>query len=254
MSYVRKYSMSLVAVISGGSSGIGLACVHKFLQNEYLVYNLDIMANNIQHANYHYIETDMRNSHNIQQAVKHIIVEGGQVDTLILSAGKHLSAPIADTTSEQLMELMTVNVFGAFWLIQAIIPHMVERQRGTIITLGSDQSTIAKNNSAVYGMTKSALTSLTKNIAIDYGKFNVRANCIGAGTIDTPLTRNALTQHSKQSGIPVAQLEREENMLQVMGRIGKPSEVAELAYFLSQDSVAYINGALIPIDGGYIAR
>ena len=131
---------------------------------------------------------------------------------------------------------------------------MKKLQFGTIVTIGSDQSSIAKPNSTVYGMTKSALLSLTKSIALDYAKYNVRANCIGAGTIDTPLYRTAITNYSNKSGISMEQIEKEEEMEQPIGRIGTPNEVAELAYFLSQDTASYITGALIPIDGGYTTK
>ena len=243
-----------VAVISGGSSGIGLSCINKFLQNNYLVYNLDIVENNVSHENYRYIKTNVCNSTEIKQSIEQVIRENKTINTLIVSAGKHLSATIETTNDQQLMELINLNMLGAFWLIQATIPHMKSQNSGTIITIGSDQSTIAKHSSSVYGMTKAALASLTKSTAIDYAKFNIRANCIGAGTIDTPLYRIAITKYSEKSGIPLSQIEQEEAMLQPIGRIGKPAEVAELAYFLAQDSVSFITGAIIPIDGGYIAR
>lgn len=243
-----------IAVVSGGSSGIGAACVNKFLQNKYFVYNLDINNSNASHENYRYIKTDVRNSEEIKQSINKITLESKKIDTLIVSAGKHLSATIESTSDEQLMELINLNVLGAFWLIQATIPHMKSQNSGTIVTIGSDQSTIAKNSSSVYGMTKAALASLTKSTALDYAKFNIRANCIGAGTIDTPLYRTAITKYSESSGITLAEIEQEEAGLQPIGRIGKSEEVAELAYFLAGDNVSFITGALIPIDGGYIAR
>ncbi|MCC2626077.1 MAG: oxidoreductase [Burkholderiales bacterium] len=243
-----------IAVVSGGSSGIGAACVSKFLQNNYFVYNLDIANANISHENYKYIKTDVRNSNEIKQSINSIIHESKKIDTLIVSAGKHLSADIESTSDEQLMELINLNILGAFWLIQATIPHMKSKEAGTIITLGSDQSTIAKNNSSVYGMTKAAMASLAKSTALDYAKFNIRVNCIGAGTIDTPLYRAAIVKYSERSGLPLAEIEQEEDMLQPIGRIGRPEEIADLAYFLAGDNSSFITGALIPIDGGYIAR
>ncbi|MCC2645171.1 MAG: oxidoreductase [Burkholderiales bacterium] len=243
-----------VAVVSGGSSGIGDACVNKFLQNKYFVYNLDIASKEISNENYRYIQTDISNSKQIKQSINKIINENRRIDTLIISAGKHLSATIENTDDKQLMDLVSLNMLGAFWLIQSVIPYMKNQKRGTIITIGSDQSTIAKNNSAAYGMTKAALASLTKSTALDYAKYNIRANCIGAGTIDTPLYRSAIAKYSGSSGISLAKIEQEEALLQPVGRIGKPEEVAELAYFLASDKVSFITGALIPIDGGYTAR
>lgn len=242
-------------VISGGSSGIGLACVNKFLVNGYFVYNLDITENNENKFknNYKWINTNVTEHSAIKYAVS-TIVECVNIDSLIISAGKHLSANIEQTDDNQLNELLDLNVKGAFWLIKEVIECMKTVKKGAIVTIGSDQSSVAKYNSTVYGMTKSALLSLTKSIALDYAKYNIRANCIGAGTIDTPLYRKAITKYAEKSGIPLDQIENDEALEQPFGRIGYSEEVAELAYFLCQDVVAYMTGALLPIDGGYIAK
>jgi 2-keto-3-deoxy-L-fuconate dehydrogenase len=245
-------------IISGGSSGIGLACIKKFMDNDYFVYNFDLIDNahikNSTQKNYKWLKVDVRNKQEIVGGVATVIHEHAQIDALIASAGKHLSATIENTRDEDILELMQLNVMGAFWLIQSVIPHMKAKNKGNIITIGSDQSSIAKHNSSAYGMTKAALASLTKSIALDYAKYNIRSNCIGAGTIDTPLYRNAIENYSKTSGVPLEQIERDEALEQPVGRIGRPDEVAELAYFLAQDTAAFITGALIPIDGGYTTR
>ena len=242
-------------VISGGSSGIGEAIIIKFLAHNYIVYNLDIKDNIILsvHQNYKYIQTDVSKGEQIQSAITLILSEHNFINVVIPNAGKHLSGNIESTTNEQLYEILNLNLLGAYWLIQHTIPHM-KANGGSIITIGSDQSSIAKNNSAVYGMTKAALTHLTKSTALDYAKFNIRANCIGAGTIDTPLYQEAINKYSKRSGFALETIEQQEANEQPIGRVGFASEVAELVFFLAQDNVSYITGALIPIDGGYIIR
>lgn len=245
-----------VVIVSGGSSGIGKSCVEKFLQQGYYVYNLDIEDNQAlaQQMNYACLITDIRHHQAIIEAVDKIMALHGRIDVLITSAGKHLSATIEQTSQQQLHDIVDLNMFGVFWLIQAVIPHMKNKQCGRIITIGSDQSVVGKRNSAAYGMTKAAILSLTKNIALDYASDNIRANCIGAGTIDTPLYRNAINQYAKKSGIAGDVIHQQEGREQPVGRIGKPEEVAELAFFLAQDAADYMTGALLPIDGGYIAQ
>jgi 2-keto-3-deoxy-L-fuconate dehydrogenase len=245
-----------IMVISGGSSGIGESCVKKYLANNYVVFNLDI-ADNVylsQLENYNYLFVDVTDENQIAMAIDKIIAKHKKVDVLITSAGVHLSATIEEVNKEQLQALINLNVLSVYWLIQYTISHMKRCNNGSIIIMGSDQSSIAKPNSAAYGMTKAAVYHLAKSTALDYAKYNIRANCIGAGSIDTPLYRKAIANYSRRSGVNLAQIEQEEARQQPIGRIGKPEEVAELAYFLGQDNVSYITGALIPIDGGYIVR
>lgn len=239
-------------VITGGSSGIGYAIVRKFLDNGHVVYNLDI-KNDLSHKNYHYICTDVSQEAEIIKACAKIKDECLHINSLILSAGKHLSANIENTSTQELHEVLNLNLLGAYWMIQNIIPLM-KQNGGSIITIGSDQSSVGKKNSAVYGMTKGALLQLTKSIALDYAEFNIRANCLGVGTVDTPLYQAAIQKYATKSGIDLDIIKKDEAKEQPLGRVGLPDEIAALAYFLTQPNATFITGALVPIDGGYIAR
>lgn len=242
-------------LISGGASGIGAACSEKFLQNNYRVYNLDINDNPIlqKYPAYRYLKTNVCNNDEVTLALEDIRSREATINTVVISAGKHLSASIETTDDDSLIDIVNLNLLGAWRVIKHSLPLM-KKKGGSIITIGSDQSTVAKPNSAAYGMTKAALAQLTKNIAIDYAKYNIRANCLGVGTIDTPLYRKAIENYSLKSGISLGAIEKEEADCQPLGRIGLPQEVAELAFALSLDNLAYVTGALIPIDGGYTAR
>lgn len=242
-------------IISGGSSGIGRACIQKFLTQNYQVYNLDIQKNLelSATANYTFIQTDLRSETEIRHAIDQIKAKQTKIATLIVNAGQHLAANIEATPTAQLMAILSLNLLGAWHLIKYTLP-LLKANGGSIISIGSDQSSIAKPNSAAYGMTKAALAHLTKSTALDYAKYNIRANCIGAGTIDTPLYQQAIRHYAQRSGLSIEQLEANEAKLQPIGRIGQASEVAELAYFLALEQASYITGALIPVDGGYISQ
>lgn len=243
-------------VISGGSSGIGLACAMKFIANGDFVYNLDIVNCNDLHdqENYDYIHTDVTDKNSIQLAIDLILKKKDKIDVLILSAGKHLSKTIEETSDEQLFDIINLNLIAPYWLIQKLIPVMRSNKKGRIITIGSDQSLIAKSSSTVYGMSKAGLASLTKSVALDYAKYNITANCIAAGTIDTPLYRKAIDMYSKKTGIPLDKIENMEAAEQPLGRIGRPEEVAEMAFFLAEEKSGFITGAVLSVDGGYTAK
>lgn len=242
-----------IAVISGGSSGIGRACIDKLISGNYFVYNLDIkdIQTTYDSQLYKWINADVSKQEQISQAVNQIINKNQKIDLLVVSAGLHLSANIENTNDNDLINVVNINLFGAFWLIKAVIPHMKQNNYGNIVTIGSDQSSIVKPNSTVYGMTKAALASLSKSVALDYAKYNIRVNCIAAGTIDTPLYRKAIENYANKTGISLEQIEMEEANQQPLGRIGKPEEIANLVYFIAEDTAGFMTGAVIPIDGGY---
>lgn len=245
-----------IVVISGGSSGIGKACVDRFLANGDYVYNLDI-AEDVslkERTQYCWIKTDVRQRSAIVSAVDKLIAEQGRVDVLITSAGQHLSATIENTSEQALSNIIQLNLLGVFWLTQSVVKQMRKNGGGKIITIGSDQCLVAKPNSSAYGMTKAAILSLTKSIALDYATDNIQANCIGAGTIDTPLYRRAINAYAEKSGIALEKIEKEEADQQPAGRIGQATEIASVAFFLSQGEVNFITGALLPVDGGYTTQ
>ena len=125
---------------------------------------------------------------------------------------------------------------------------------GRIVTVGSDQSFIAKNNSAVYGLTKAAIAQLTKNIALDYAKDNIIANCVCPGTIETPLYWQAIKNYCQQSGANIDRVHQEEQLLQPAKRLGQSEEVASLIYYLIDQAGSFILGSQIAINGGYTAQ
>lgn len=246
----REKIMTKVAIVTGGSFGIGLAIVEKLLSQGYQVFNLDIK----QSETGHFVECDVSNVADVTHAIDAITQRTGRVDVLVSNAGKHLSATIEATDEETLDQLFALNVKGAYAATKAVLPCMKAQQHGAIIFISSDQALIAKPNSFAYNLTKSALASMAKTTALDYAADNIRANAVCPGTIETPLFHTAIDQYCEKSGANKADIVAEEAALQPLGRLGKAEEVAALVAFLASEDASFITGSLQSIDGGYTAQ
>jgi len=239
--------MKQVAIVTGGSQGIGLAISQLFINEGYRVYNLDILKSNTGE----FIYCDMSNFADVIAAINQVIDKEGQIDTLICNAGVHLSGSIEETSEAQFDQLFAINVKGAYAAIQASLATMKQQQSAAIVIISSDQAIIGKNNSFAYNLSKHALASICKTTALDYASFNIRVNAICPGTIETPLYHKAIDKYCAQSGANKEDIHKEEQALQPLGRLGQPDEVAQFALFLAGDKARFITGSLHSIDGGY---
>lgn len=246
-----KHIMQKKVIVSGGSSGIGLAVVKRFVEQGDSVFNLDIIPS--KHGIF--VHCDVSNHDSVVQALKHISQQGvsSAVDVVVCNAGKHLSANIENTSEDDLITLFNLNVKGAFSTTQSALPFMKEKG-GSIIYVASDQALIAKHNSFAYNLSKHALASMAKTTALDYASFNIRANAVCPGTIETPLYHKAIEQYCEKSGANIAEVHQEEANMQPLGRIGKAEEVAAMVAFLASDEASFVTGSLQVIDGGYTAQ
>lgn len=243
-------SSSKVAVVTGGSSGIGLAIVKRLLAEGYAVFNLDIKPSAIGH----YLQCDVSQVAAVQQAIATVLQQTARLDLLVSNAGRHLSATIEHTDEATLDALFALNVKGAYAAIQAVLPQMKAQRKGVVLLIASDQALIGKRHSFAYNLTKHALASMAKTTALDYAPYQIRANAICPGTIETPLFHQAIDRYCAQSGADKAQVVAEEAALQPLNRLGQPEEVAALVAFLASDDAAFISGSLQLIDGGYTAQ
>ena len=242
--------MKKICVITGGSSGIGLSIAKLFSDSGYQVHNLDIQPSDI--GIYH--NCDVSDFHAVQDAISKIVSQENKIDILISNAGVHYSATIEATSTDDFDRIVNLNVKGAFAAVQAVLPSMKQQKNGVILFISSDQALVAKPNSFIYNLSKTALASMAKTTAIDYAKYNIRANAICPGTIETPLYHQAIDRYCEKSGANKAEIHQEECALQPLGRLGQADEVAQLALYLASDNASFITGSLQVIDGGYTAQ
>lgn len=241
--------MKKICVVTGGSSGIGLSIVKLFEQNNYHVFNLDLSPSPIGE----FCHCDVTNVNQVVNIISDI-AKSHTIDVLVSNAGVHFSANIENTSEEDFDKVFNINVKGAYAAVKAVLPSMKSNNNGAIIIMSSDQALVAKNNSFAYNLSKAALASMAKTTALDYAAFNIRANAVCPGTIETPLYHHAIDNYCQRSGANKAEIHQEEESLQPLNRLGQPQEVAELVLFLASDKAKFITGSLQVIDGGYTAQ
>ena len=229
-------------VITGGSKGIGAACVELFLQEGANVAVLDIVEAGNDKGYYQHCDVSIEEE--VKSCIGNIIKKFGDVDVLVNNSGIQRYGSVTETTSALWDEVMNVNLKSAFLCSHYCIPSMLNKRGGVIINVASVQSFVSQQNVAAYTTSKTALLGLTRSIAVDYSP-NIRCVAVCPGTVDTPMLRDAINL----SPDPAAVLKECEDM-HLLKRIAQPNEIAELIKFLCEDKAAFITGQAIRIDGG----
>ncbi len=244
-----------VILVTGGSSGIGEATIARFhMLNAKVVFNLDLDQPHSNPDTTEFIQCNITDPVAVRKAVAAIVQKHGHIDVLFANAGIHALGDIEETTDQELERIINTNIKGTWYVIQAVIKNMREKKSGSIIINGSDQSLVGRQKSAAYGLTKGAIGQLTKSLSLDYAKHGVRVNCVCPSAIDTPLCRKSLAQWANRYGGNVERLIEQEHLLQPIGRMGSPEDVAALVTFLASGDAKNITGSLYSTDGGYLAQ
>lgn len=241
-----------VSLITGGSRGIGRACVDVLARDGYdiaFTYNnneqaaQETLSLTKKHArrilSYH---VDLGDAASALSLVANVIKDFGRIDVLINNAGIAPVVPMEDITIQEWDYVQNVNVRGAFICARAAFQHMKSQKQGRIVFLSSQAGQSGGIFvGAHYVASKAALLGLTKSFAKAGAAYGILVNCVSPGQIDTPLTESFPQEKVKNltSSIP-------------LGRIGKPEEVAEIIAFLVSDKVTYVTGATIPVNGGLL--
>jgi NAD(P)-dependent dehydrogenase (short-subunit alcohol dehydrogenase family) len=245
-----------VAIITGAGSGIGRASAILFAKEGAKVVVADIACdggletvNIIKNNNGEafFVETDVSKSKDVKKMIKMTLEKFGRLNVLFNNAGISLEKNVTDTTEEELDKVIDVNLKGAFLCSKYALPNMIHIGGGVIVNTASIRGLTAQFHLAAYCASKGGVVLLTKAMAIDYGKFNIRVNCVCPGAIQTPLWDDSM----------VTIEDPEQEMKEVLKKIplklmGRPEDVAQAALFLASDESSYISGVALPVDGGRV--
>ncbi len=235
------------ALITGGGSGIGLSIAHAFAEQGCRVIVGDLAEKELAVAGLEFQPLDVTDWGSVQRTVQAC----GRLQVLVNCAGIMHVGKLHETSPEDYDQIQAVNARGTYLCCRAVIDGMLAAGGGNMINLASVASLIAVERRFSYCVSKGAVVSLTRSIAIDYARNGIRANAICPGTVDTPMIRGYVR---KCFGDNIDGTMADLHARQPVGRMGTVEEIASLAVYLASDASSYLTGAAIPIDGGWTAK
>ncbi len=192
---------------------------------------------------------DVADRADVRAAFDRIVREHARLDILVNNAGVAHVGTIEQTPEDDFDRLYGVNVKGVYLCSQAAVPVMVRQGGGVILNMASIVSLIGVPERFAYSMSKGAVLTMTKSVAVDYVKQNVRCNCICPARIHTPFVDGFVSAHYPGREAAILQ---QLSAYQPMGRMGTPEEVAYLALYLCSDEASFVTGQAFPLDGGVL--
>lgn len=237
-----------VALVTGGTGGIGRAVCQRLLKEGAVVYAADLSQQQpVQGAIP--VQLNVGDEAQVQTVMRQVAQEQGRLDVLVNAAGIEVEDTIEHTTLEVWNRVFAVNVTGTFLVSKYALPLLRESSGASVINFGSYDGFIADPGLAAYCASKGAVHALTRAMACDHGPEGIRVNAVCPGYIDTPMLRSFFKEHGD-----IASLESAVRDVHPTRRYGTPDDVANLVYWLASDEARYASGQLWILDGGLTAQ
>ena len=238
-----------VCIVTGGSQGIGEACVRRFAREDALVVVADIddakgqaLATELRAS---YLHCDVGDKMQVDAMVQHTLALHGRIDVLVNNAGIFKAADFLDVTEADFDAVLRVNLKGAFLVGQAVAREMAKTGGGSIVNMSSVNGVLAIPNIASYNVSKGGINQLTRVMALALAEKGIRVNAVAPGTIATELAAKAV--------LTSEQAEQKIMSRTPLKRLGSPQEVADVVAFLASDAASYMTGEIVVVDGGRMA-
>ena len=245
--------MKPVVLITGVAGGIGRATSRTFADEGWHVVGLDLRGADSLPGVDHFIQADVSNTRASQRAFDELAKDEGRIDALVNNAALQVCKPLVETTPEEWDAVMASNLRSVYLAVRNAYPLMRD-QGGAIVNVSSVHAIATSANIAAYAASKGALDSLTRAIALELAKDHIRVNAVLPGAVDTPMLHEGL-RRGHVPGESLDQLMRSLAARHVMGRVGRPEEIAQAILFLADSKrSSFMTGQTLVIDGGATAR
>ena len=245
------------AVITGAAKGIGRATADVFAQEGARIVATDIDAEGLDRLSADLegrgvdcvtVVGDVSNPVDAQRMIAAAVEAFGRIDILVANAGVIPLGSIDESTAEDWDTVMSIDGRGMFLTCKYAIEAMLQTGGGAIVCLSSISGMAGQSRQSTYGPAKFVATGLTKHLAVEWAARGIRVNAVAPGTIWTERVRQLPDEPGGTAYIEEIQKQHP------MGRLGEPNEVARAIAFLASDEASFITGAILPVDGGYLAR
>ncbi len=248
-----------VAVVTGSSSGIGRAIARRYAQEGAVVYVADVNTTGGEQTvqlikdaggKAAFAQCDVSDPEQVKATIDRAASEGGRLDIVVNNAGVGGGGkPAEDISVEDFMHTLEVNLAGPFYGCKFAIPHLRKQGGGSLINTASVYGLIGAPRVAPYAASKGGVIMLTKQLAVDYSRENIRVNCICPGFVDTDLGGRRARMSPEDAAKAHAAREVKAAM-QPIGRQAQPEEMAGAALFLATDDASFVVGSVMVVDGG----
>jgi len=240
------------AVVTGGGKGIGRGITEQLLEvgASVLIAQRQALDTELQnHPRVYFVEADLASAESPGLIAQVAQEQLGGVDVLVNNAGFMFEKSLEDMTEEDWDRMMAVNLRAPAFLCKALVPQMRQRGGGSIINIGSIEGIGSNPEHAAYCASKAGIHGLTKALAVDLGRDNIRCNAIAPGWINTELSNTYLANQADPHAARQALLR-----LHPVGRTGIPADIGRTVVFLASESSAFITGQVLVVDGGRMAK
>ncbi|UCC40211.1 MAG: SDR family oxidoreductase [Candidatus Aminicenantes bacterium] len=246
-----------IAIITGAASGIGLGTAKRLAEAGACAALFDIDESGGEKAVMEiknlggvakFYRCDVTSSTDCKKVTEDVMQDFNRIDILFNNAGIVLRKNIIDLSEEEWDRVLKINLKAIYLLSHHVIPHMIKNGRGSIINTGSGWGLKGGPNAAAYCASKGGVVNLTRAMAIDHGKDNIRVNCICPGDIDTPLLHGEAAQLGEDEAKFL-----EEAADRPLGRVGVPEDIANAVLYFASDMSSWVTGSVLVVDGGGLA-